>query len=152
MNRNLKLSGAWIYIIGVILLVLKHNMFHHSYADFYDLFGLAFINPLMIYIYDYLIDFKVLRSKKYQIMIGLCYLLELFGWNYFRQMQASGAFIDSFVGKVISVALIIQFIFALISIRHCLRAWKAMLLLILMPAMTYFILALMSSLVGFASP
>jgi len=151
MLRSLKLNGVGIYIIGVTLLVLKHNINPHSYPDFYDLLGLVFINPLMIYVYDYFIDSTVLRRPKYQILIGLCYLLEILGWNYFRQLQTSGAFIASFIGKVILVAFVIQFLFALISTKHHLKSWKAIPLLIVMPTITYFILALMNSLAGFAA-
>ncbi len=142
-------NGVGIYLIGVLFLILKHRIYPHAYADIYDSFGLLLINPLMIYIYDYLIDSSILKKSSYFALIIFSYFVELFTWDYFRQLIGEVSFIQTFVGKVILIALLIQFVLAIICIKYHLKKRLAIFLLSLIPLMTYFILAFASSFASF---
>lgn len=151
-RTTIKLNGVTIYFLGVTLLILKHIIDPQPYADFFDFFGLLLINPLMIYVYDYLLNPKVLEKIQYRILIILCCLFEVLQWDQFRQLQGATSFIETFVGKVIVVSLIIQFFIAMFSVKYHFKKWSAIMLLMIMPLMTYSILAFMNLLVGFGAP
>lgn len=135
-KNNFKFTGLIIYILGVTLLFYFKNYFN-SYPFYYKSLPVLalLINPLIIYVYDYLFNNKYLSNKIniYHILIFLCCLFEIIAWNQFRFGDLNYIFFTI----ILISSFIIQFIISYLLQKNHVCKFYAVPILLILPLLVY---------------
>lgn len=133
MHDYFKLNGVIIYLLCLVILI------KFSYVSFWVyIFSYLFVNPLMIYCYDYLINPNRLSKKiDYYYIIGfLCLFIDLAIWNFIRFPKIS-LFPPNFIPIIIVLFFIAQIFICIYSRKRDLSRLKIFMILFIFPLISY---------------
>ena len=144
-----KLNGVSLYLIGILLLFILNTT---GFLGILYILLYFFANPLMIFVYDYIINPQNLidRLSRYYVMATGCFITDLFIWDYARIIPKKGNEVPilNFFDLTFVITFIIQLFCVIYLRKKRIRSLIAVPILFVFPFFTYgiltFILSIMS--------